>query len=436
MKKDTGTIIMTFGMILLLFFVFGFTPTEQKTPILISYIGNFSQPWGKSGVAAAGLAVEEINAAGGIAGRPINIVFRDNKGQVPLTVAAYKKAVMTDGSFIVFTEGTEHVLACQDAGAQLFKEFPHIQIGVWTAAESVTNRVAENPDKFRFFFRGMSVISLNIEILVNSWAKLYKDHGYKKIAVLLEDAEWTTVLRKGESAKGILPVRPQWEKMGFQVSYAAEFASAEKMWLPILENVASSGAQAMYLAAVYSDQASLAKQWAQSAAKNILICSMMGASSLGQPFWDMTGGAALGMVAGVVANPDLQITDKTKVFFTKMIKEYKVGGNDSSYNTYEAIYFMKSVIEKVGNTEDMGAIIKTAEAIETPGIVGSMKFDAKSHTRYYAAKEDGYPYSTMWSTQYQKGGALVVFSPQIVADKTNPGKGFVDVGKLREESAR
>jgi hypothetical protein len=150
----------------------------------------------------------------------------------------------------------------------------------------------------------------------------------------------------------------------------------------------------------------------------------------------MTGGAALGWVAGVVSNPDLQITDKTKSFFTKLLREYKVGGFENSYNTYEAIYFMKSVIEKVGNTKDMAAIIKTAETIETPGIVGAMKFDPQSHTRYYTVTGDGYPYYTIWNTQYQKGGALVTFSPQVVADKTNRGKGFVDVGKLRETSAK
>ena len=67
-------IIIALGMVLLLFFVFGFTSTEQKTPIPISYIGNFSQPWGKSGLTAARLAVEEINGAGGIAGRSLNLL--------------------------------------------------------------------------------------------------------------------------------------------------------------------------------------------------------------------------------------------------------------------------------------------------------------------------------------------------------------------------
>jgi hypothetical protein len=114
-----------------------------------------------------------------------------------------------------------------------------------------------------------------------------------------------------------------------------------------------------------------------------------------------------------------------------LLKEYKVGGFENSYNTYEAIYFMKSVIEKVGNTKDIAALIKTAETIEVPGVVGAMKFDPKSHSRSYMVKGDGYPYYTIWNTQYQKEGALVVFSPQIVAEKTNPGRGFMDMSKLR-----
>ena len=434
--KNNRSIIIALGMVLLLFFVFGFTPAEQKTPIPISYIGNFSQPWGKSGLAAARLAVEEINAAGGIAGRPLNLLSSDNNGQVPLTVEAYKKAVITDGSLIIFTEGSEGVLACQIAGAMLFKEFPHIQIGVWTNADSVTDRVAENPDKFKFFFRASGQMRLNTQIYINSWAKLYRDRGYKKIAILLEDAEWTTCLLKGDPPRGILPLKAQWEKLGFQVSYTADVPLTETMWLPILEDVASSGAQAICMFAVYGDAVSLAKQWVQSAAKNIVICINGGVSSLGQPFWDMTGGAALGWVSGALSNPDLEITDKTRPFFTKLMKEYRVGGLENSYMTYEAIYFMRRVIEKVGNTQDIAAIIKKAETIKTPGVVGTIKFDAQSHSRYYLVKGDGYPYNTIWNTQYQKGGALVTISPQIVADKTNRGTGFVEVAKLREESAR
>ncbi|HXX35822.1 MAG TPA: ABC transporter substrate-binding protein [Thermodesulfobacteriota bacterium] len=434
--KNRSTVI-ALGMAVIVFLFLALTPAKgAQKAINISYIGNFNQPWGKSGLTSARMAIDEINVAGGIAGRPLNLLSYDNKGQIPLTVAGYKKAVMTDGSLIIFTEGSEHVLACQDAGAELFKEFPHIQMGVWTSADSVTNRVVENPAKFKFFFRAFGLTSLNMGIYINSWAKLYKDQGYKKIAVLLEDLEFTALLRKGDPTKGILPLKAQWEKLGFKISYAADVASTEKMWLPIMEKVASSGAQAMCLVSVYADLTAMAKQWAQSAAKNIAICNTGGAASLGQPFWDMTGGAALGWVSGVVSNPDLQITDKTKAFFTKLLKEYRVGGFENSYNTYEGIYFMKSVIEKVGNAEDIAAIIEAAEATEVPGVVGSMKFDAKSHTRYYTVKGDGYPYYTIWNTQYQKGGTLVTFSPQIVADKTNPGKGFLDVGKLRQEAAK
>jgi len=75
MKNNRSTIMIALGMVLLLFFVFGFTPTEQKTPIPISYIGNFSQPWGKSGLTAARLAVEEINAAGGDSRKTYKYIF-------------------------------------------------------------------------------------------------------------------------------------------------------------------------------------------------------------------------------------------------------------------------------------------------------------------------------------------------------------------------
>jgi branched-chain amino acid transport system substrate-binding protein len=85
-------------------------------PIKIGYISNIRQPYGKSGTVAVQIAVDEINNGGGISGKPVKLIIEDNKGEVPLTAAAYKKLVLTDGCLVVFTEGSTHTLAGQEIG--------------------------------------------------------------------------------------------------------------------------------------------------------------------------------------------------------------------------------------------------------------------------------------------------------------------------------
>ena len=72
---------------------------EKLEPIKIGAVYGFTgwaQKWGKYGRNGAELAVEEINAAGGVAGRPIEVVFEDNQTDPKKSVSAYKKLIHRD----------------------------------------------------------------------------------------------------------------------------------------------------------------------------------------------------------------------------------------------------------------------------------------------------------------------------------------------------
>ena len=62
---------------------------REKSPFLVAIVGPFSQPRGESMRLAAELARSEINAAGGIDGRPIELVIRDDSanGETAIRIA-------------------------------------------------------------------------------------------------------------------------------------------------------------------------------------------------------------------------------------------------------------------------------------------------------------------------------------------------------------
>jgi len=70
-------------------------PSGPNTgPIVIGYVGAAAGPGTKPCIDAQAMAVEEINAAGGILGRPVKFVVEDSKGEASLTVAGVTRLVM------------------------------------------------------------------------------------------------------------------------------------------------------------------------------------------------------------------------------------------------------------------------------------------------------------------------------------------------------
>ena len=75
---------------------------DTTGPIKIGFMGNMSAPFSLSAKAAATMAVDEINQAGGVNGRQVKLIVEDTKGEIPKAVEIYKKLVMNDRVLAVF----------------------------------------------------------------------------------------------------------------------------------------------------------------------------------------------------------------------------------------------------------------------------------------------------------------------------------------------
>jgi branched-chain amino acid transport system substrate-binding protein len=80
----------------LLVLALSIVPVHAADPIVIGLVDEVTGPQAEAGVLTAygaKLAVEEINAAGGILGRPVQLQIEDNQSTNPGTVLAYSKLV-------------------------------------------------------------------------------------------------------------------------------------------------------------------------------------------------------------------------------------------------------------------------------------------------------------------------------------------------------
>jgi branched-chain amino acid transport system substrate-binding protein len=421
-------VFMMFGWVLIFSIVVpgNWCFSAEKEPINIGLIGALSAPYGVTDKTALEISIEELNKEGGILGRPVKLIVEDWKREVPLAVAAYKKLVMTDKCLAVFTEGTEGTTACMQEASRLYPEFPHLEFGFWTAHEGLTDPVCAQYDKYKFFFRVYSKTGDTFDPKLANWNLFQKVIGTKKMALVIEDIGWTQPYTKGVPGKH-LPLKEFYEEKGLKIVYYAKSAVAEKMFLPIFEKIAASGADTIHWITGYSDTITMAKQWAESAAKDLDIVAFSGACSYAA-FWKMTGGAALGWVS---LDPEVPIpfTDKTAPFL-KELKNRGAGVVSSAYGAYDGPWIIKAAVEKVGHTQDVGALIKALESVELKHGFWTWKFD----TCHDPVK--GYPYYPTIFGEFQRDGNYVCIFPEELRKMANPKEKYVHVKELRAKAVQ
>ena len=358
----------------------GISYAQSTAPIKIGFMGNLSAPSSISSKAAAMMATEEINQAGGILGRKINLIVEDTKGEIPKCVEIYKKLVMVDKVLAVLIgEKVEMGVAGMEIGAELFPEYPHIFFSTIGSGDDIWHHVRNDYKKYRFGFQTYYSTSTNY-LKINApllYADVYRNLiGAKKMAILYEDMEWTKPLRKG--LEGVSPRLPEvYKGKGLDVVYETTVSLDQKMFTAVFEEVAKSGAQVLECTVGYIDEAALVKQWAQSSARDIPLSIWGGLAGMPQA-WKMTEGKVSGVIVGS-SLVKVAISPKTIPFMDNLVAKYKVGPIFGSHTTYDTIYGFKKAMEQAGSVSNIEAIIKQLEQVREVAVLGTIGWDPKFH---------------------------------------------------------
>jgi hypothetical protein len=135
------------------------------------------------------------------------------------------------------------------------------------------------------------------------------------------------------------------KEAGLEVVYEATIPVGEKNFIPYLEATYIKGAEAIFvLSSWYTDCITLTKQWATSIARDIYLV-LYGGPNHWTIFWDLTGGAALGVITPLFDVEDFPpISPLTQSFIRKMHeKGFRV--DMSAHYYYSAIYHIKEAVE-------------------------------------------------------------------------------------------
>jgi branched-chain amino acid transport system substrate-binding protein len=283
--------------------------------------------YGQSMTSGAGLAIKEINAAGGVNGVTFTIDWQDTEGSAATGRMATQK--------LIFDSQIDALIGCHGSTVVLAVEGLIAQHGVIEMAMGSAAQVTEigNP----WVFRARENDNLTARVLANF---IVNEKGHDKIAIFHMSEQYGVGGKDNMVASlanyGVVPVAIEAHN-----SKDTDFSSQ-------LLNIRQSGAEAMVVFSGLPDMGMMVRQARQLIPEVEIFSSSVGAT---QPFMDVAGDAANGVFAVVTYTED-NPNEKVQKFIEAHVAEY----GDKPYDffdplAYDAVYMLAEAIKIAGTTD-------------------------------------------------------------------------------------
>ena len=326
--------------------------TEQKMikiGVIFPLTGQVA-PDGTQGKNAAMLAVEELNAAGGLLGRKVELVIEDDAASAKGAVSAAQKLVDIDGvQAIIGSLFSSSIIAFRPVTDP--KKIP-----VVAPMASHPNVYSENS----FVFSTSPTTKESMEYLAEYWVK---ERKLTKLATF-----------NGLTDAGVMNqkyIAEAWKKLGGEVVAQESFTPGGVDFRTALTKIKAGEPQVVWMAASFEDGVKIVRQMAEIGLKTLLTSDDQ---TKNQIFLDGVGDYAEGMVitepARVIAASAKVKQDAYKKAFSA---KYGMEPNVVGVFTYDCCQALFAAIKRAGTLEG-DAVRKQLAVTDFEGVSGQVKF--------------------------------------------------------------
>src|SRR5271168_3557339 len=315
-----------------------FAQAQDQNPIKIGVIAEAQAVAGSSIPLAAQLAADEINAAGGVNGRKIEIVSYDDHSSAAEAVRSFQRAVNEDHvNAVIASYISEVVLALEPWTGRL----KTVMVTPGAASDVITQNIAKDYNNLKYTFHGYAT-STSIADATCEAARdlLVKDLHMKSAVVMSEDAAWTTPL--DAEYLNCLP------KIGIKVIDHIRVSPDTTDFTPIYNKIEGEKPDVM-ITGISHVGVQPTVQWKQQE----VPIPMFGVSSqaTNSSFWQDTNGAVEGVLYQAFAGPGVAVTPKTLPFVAAFNKRFGNNPSYCGYTSYDEVYYIADAIKRAGSTD-------------------------------------------------------------------------------------
>jgi len=311
-----------------------------------------SSDLGVQGRNGAQLAVERVNAAGGVAGRRLKLLAEDD-GYTPQDAQAADRALLEAGVVALvghMTSGQSMAALAQAAAARVPLVSP-------TTATPELTGIKDN------FFRVIPDSS--------RWAYALADHAARNLKLdrvcVVGDADNASYTRSFDNA-----FMERFRALGGEVAGAWEFSSRSGPdWAAQLAAVLATGARAVVLSASARDVAAFAQARALAGAGLTILC----------PAWPSTreillaGGSSVEGVLFATSHAEDNPSPEFQRFRARYEERFGWPPNFAAAFAHDAVLLLAAALEKTGGSRQ-GLETALADTGELHGALGPFRLDA------------------------------------------------------------
>ena len=311
---------------------------------------------GQAIVDGAKIAAEEINQAGGLMGKKVELVIGDTAGLPEKGTAVMERLITRDKVIAVAGEGHSSVAMAEIEVAHRYG-IPLIISEAWS--DGITGK--GYPEVFR--------VTVSNSLIYSKAAKWIKEQGFKHVAVIGENSDW---------GLGVIQVfKDNLDQAGVKVtSFSAERTLTD--FTPQLLQLKNASPPVDFLVDGFTGAGELLmiKQAYELGIAPSANCALLGAGmdTLYPGFWDTVGEAGVYVLSNPAGLPGLPKTDTSEKFKAAFMAKQNREPDAVAMEGYDSVMVIAEAVKLSKSTEGKAMIDALENKLNWVGTRGTIKF--------------------------------------------------------------
>jgi branched-chain amino acid transport system substrate-binding protein len=325
-----------------------------EAPILVGTAASLSGPYsgsGKYSLEGIQLWVDDANAHGGLLGRPVQLVYYDDRSDPNTGVQLYEKLITSDKVDLLMGPYSSAVTSATSTVAEKHKM---VMLGPEAADVKIYSR------GYKFNFQAQTQAS---KYMLGA-LELAKANGYKTLAMLSED----TAFPKAVASE----VKKMAGDFGLKVVVDETYPKGASDFSALLTRARQASPDVLFANSYLPDAQGIMRQARELGVDAKLFAVAVGAA---EPEFGNLGSTADYVFGATQWGPNLK-TQGNPEFVKRYEKKFGHGPDYHSASDYAAMQVLAAAVKQAGSL-DQQKIAQAVSKLELDTVYGKFKVDAK-----------------------------------------------------------